>query len=126
MIFILMMTLLYRETTGVHHKQVELLISYRKAVYDVNILREILENIWLFVPLGASVYYPPQNITIIGAIFFSVAIEAFQYVSGLGMCSADDIISNSIGIIIGWALATAFHSSSNSSLLDFANRNEVE
>ena len=97
--FIIYITLLYRVNTGLQ-SNFKLFWSYRKFFTDENIRWQIIENIFLFIPLGTVLYrlYPTRK-TIIGIVLLSVMVEAMQYFTGSGLCELDDIISNSLG---GW------------------------
>ena len=67
---------------------------------------EIRANVLLFIPIGIllplvikkQVWLPP----IIG-IGISVIIEVIQLITHRGMCETDDVISNTIGFLIGFA-----------------------
>ena len=63
---------------------------------------EILNNIWLFVPLGAIVYrlYPKWRATLVPVVI-SVAVEAMQYLMSVGVREIDDVISNGMGGVVG-------------------------
>lgn len=63
---------------------------------------EILNNIWLFIPLGAIMYrlYPKWSVTLV-PFGISAAVEAMQYLLSVGLCELDDVISNGMGGIIG-------------------------
>ena len=58
-VFIMYMTLMYREI-GIGKLKLALFWSYRRFLSSTAYRMEILNNIWLFVPLGAIVYrlYP--------------------------------------------------------------------
>lgn len=82
--------------------------TYRQYFTDDFTWFEIRANVLLFIPIGfllpmvieKPVWLPP----IIG-IGISVIIELIQLVTHRGMCETDDVISNTIGILIGF---TAF------------------
>ncbi|MBP3198579.1 MAG: VanZ family protein [Butyrivibrio sp.] len=102
-VFIFYMTLWYREGAD-SYGNFELFWSYRQFFTRPSLRQEILNNIWLFVPLGALLYKPgTKNWVII--ILVSVGIEAMQYMTGTGLCEFDDIISNTLGGFIGWLAA---------------------
>ena len=71
--FIVYMTVMFREI-GVGMLNLELFWSYRLFKVSSELKMEILNNIWLFIPLGA------------------------------GLCELDDVISNGIGGLIGVAV----------------------
>ncbi len=68
-----------------------------------------IENILLFIPLGflicVSLKNMPPLVAVIICCFVSVLIEFFQHKTGRGFCQADDIITNTIGALIGVILA---------------------
>lgn len=64
-----------------------------------------LENFLLFIPFG--LFFPEQKNwkwVVISASITSVVIELTQYVFILGECELDDVISNTIGALIGFLL----------------------
>lgn len=74
-------------------------------------LWEILLNIALFIPLGllmammyTSIYW--VKVLLFG-IMLSSTIEISQYVFMKVLCEADDIIDNTLGVLIGYALFKA-------------------
>ena len=83
--------------------------SYRYFMTDVYFRRMILNNIFLFIPLGMIlVRIRPRWTTALMPVFISAVIELFQYISGHGFCEFDDIFSNSLGGLIGFAVGTAW------------------
>ena len=88
--------------------------SYREAfiVGNRSLAFEILENIVLFMPAGLALGYLCRNsgtgaslLAIAGTAMFSVGIEFLQYVYGVGVLEFDDLFNNTLGIIIGFAIA---------------------
>lgn len=103
-VFILYITLMCR--TQVETKtELELLWSYKQLFSSSSLRLEILNNIWLFIPLGVifSNLWPKAWI-ILASILLSVAIESFQYFIGIGLAEFDDVISNGVGCIIGYGV----------------------
>ena len=98
------MTIGYRET-GEPRSKLELFWSYRQFFASDSIRREIINNIWLFVPLGAWLSHFNHRYGWMWAIGLSAIIEIIQYITGIGLCELDDMISNSIGAMIGHSLA---------------------
>ena len=97
--FTIYMTLLYRTHTG-QRLELRLFWSYSQFFVNDKIRWQILENILLFIPLGAMLYsLYPSNKSMFVLIGISVAIELLQFVSSTGLCEFDDVISNSLG---GW------------------------
>lgn len=68
--------------------------------YKQGINEQILANIIIFIPIGALLESITWKLLPIG-FMFSVAIELSQLLFHRGMFDVDDIISNSLGIVIG-------------------------
>lgn len=101
---ILYFTLMFRETG---QSKFGLLHSYRAFFRNAEVRASIIKNIWLFIPLGAILYRLFPRITILYVpILLSVAIEAVQYLTGTGFCELDDVISNSLGGVIGYGMGS--------------------
>jgi glycopeptide antibiotics resistance protein len=67
----------------------------------VNTLQNIC-NILLFIPFG---YFVPKRswiAALIAGLVFSTLIESTQYFFALGRCELDDVISNTIGSMVGY------------------------
>lgn len=98
------MTLLFRECSG-QRVQLNPFWSYKRFFVDYEIRIDILRNILLFVPLGAIIYklFNHPRILLI-PVLLSVTIELIQYVTGIGLCEIDDVISNSLGGVIGYGI----------------------
>ena len=102
-LFILYMTLWDR--SGKSRAELELFWSYKQFFTSESLRQEIVNNIWLFIPLGAILCKLwPKALILIVPLVFSVAVEVVQYVTGFGLCEIDDVISNSLGGFIGFAL----------------------
>lgn len=95
-------TLMFREYNDI--KAPRLFLSYEKIFSDSEVRGDILKNIWLFIPLGAILFQLyPRKIILLVPIALSFIIEIIQYITGIGYCELDDIISNSLGGLIGFA-----------------------
>lgn len=81
----------------------DLFWSYRLFFRSQSVRTEILNNIWLFVPLGAILYrlWPNLRILII-PVALSLCIELIQYCAGIGLAEFDDVISNGLGALMGY------------------------
>ena len=99
------MTLLYRKA-GESRAQMELFYYYRQFFSSYAMRKEIIDNLWLFVPLGTIIYriFPKRWIWVV-PLGLSLMIEAAQYVTGLGSAEIDDVISNGLGGAIGVMVA---------------------
>ncbi len=103
-LFILYMTLLTRE--GNAQRQMEAFVSLGKVLRSSRYALEVLNNILLFVPLGLCtglLWRRPWSLLV--CCLSSVLIEGSQYLTGLGFCQLDDVIGNSMGAALGYALA---------------------
>lgn len=80
---------------------------------DAFLLWHMFLNIVLFIPFGYLI--PEMNpihlnrwqYAFLGGVITSTIIESIQLVFGLGQCDIDDIISNSMGALIGYLLVKA-------------------
>ena len=98
--FIAYMTFAFREA-GYSRGEFEVFWSYKQFFASDWMRLEILNNIWLFVPLGAALYSPEHRFRWIWAVLLSVLIEFIQFETGMGLCEIDDVISNTMGALIG-------------------------
>ena len=104
--FIVYMTIVYREAGGRSTHLIPF-SSYRRFFANRSTRQEILNNIWLFVPLGFLLRKTAKGKWIwLAPAALSVLIEAVQYVFGIGCCEIDDVISNGLGGIIGIGLGS--------------------
>ena len=77
--------------------------DYDGSIETNQALRQILFNILLFVPLGAVLF------SMIGKVWFaaligigvSILTEGLQYMTDLGWADVDDVISNTLGLVLG-------------------------
>lgn len=96
------MTLMFREKSGAA-ANLELFWSYKSVFTDSEARSDILKNIWLFIPLGAILYsIQPKKKVLLLPLAISILIEIIQYSAGIGLCELDDIVSNSLGGVIGY------------------------
>lgn len=95
-------TLLHRENIGAQGSG-EAFQQFRAFFSSKQVRLNILNNIWLFIPLGAILFhlYPKKIVLLIPAAL-SVLIEGMQLLTGTGYCEADDVICNSLGGCIGY------------------------
>jgi len=75
------------------------------GIYD-----EVFMNIFVFIPLGlflgASFHKQTFIKTLMTGILVSVIVEALQFVFKRGVSETDDVIHNSLGCLIGYALCS--------------------
>lgn len=101
---IIYITLLRRSA---HSREIILIpfYSFVMAKKQPEIFREMLMNIFLFVPLGLFLpfTFKSKNVlkSIISAFILSLIIETVQYLFGLGLAEADDVLMNTLGTFIG-------------------------
>ena len=100
-VFILYETLMFRETGDARTNFV--LFSYAdRFLTEQSVRVGAINNIWLFVPLGAGLYRIIQKKRVLLVPFvMSVAIETAQYITGLGIAEFDDVFGNTLGSWIG-------------------------
>ena len=104
--FILYETLMFRETGDARTNFV--LFSYAgKFLKEQSVRVGVINNIWLFIPLGTGMYRWFQKKWVLLIPFvMSVAIETTQYITGLGIAEFDDVFGNTMG---GWiGILTAY------------------
>lgn len=79
----------------------EMLVVYKYWKEDVV---QNLQNIVFFIPFG--LFHPLTNWkkVAITAIVYSTLIEVVQYVGGFGLAEVDDVICNTLGTLIGFAI----------------------
>lgn len=99
---ILYLTLVLRDSR-ISRAQFELFWSYKEIFSDRRLRKELLQNIWLFVPFGMLLRsIAKKRRMMIIPLGFSAIIEIAQYATGRGLFEFDDIISNGIGGCIGF------------------------
>lgn len=101
-------TLLSRETDTIRYINLKLFSS----IYaNRTIIKYFVENILMFIPYG--IIYGIEHgenhdfntaFIINRAVFTSIVIEACQYITARGRTEADDILTNTIGAVIGWQI----------------------
>ena len=105
--FILYMTLMGERGTEPGLK-LQLFWCYKRFFRNAILRQEILNNIWLFVPVGALLYWllPKWYVVLIPPIM-SLFIEVMQYTMKTGLFEFDDMVSNSLGGLIGMLMCMA-------------------
>ena len=105
-VFILYETLMFRESGDARTNLV--LFSYAgKFLKEQSVRVGVINNIWLFIPLGTGLYKWFQKKWVLLIPFvMSVAIEMTQYITGLGIAEFDDVFGNTmggwIGVLVAW------------------------
>ena len=98
-VFIFYETLMFREIGDARTNLV--LFSYAGKFFKEQSVRTgVINNIWLFVPLGTGLYriFKKKWVLLIPFVF-SILIETTQYITGLGIAEFDDVFGNTLG---GW------------------------
>ena len=104
--FILYETLMFRESGDARTNFV--LFSYAgKFLKEQSVRVGVINNIWLFIPLGTGLYrWFQKKWALLVPFVISVAIETTQYVTGLGIAEFDDVFDNTmggwIGVLVAW------------------------
>lgn len=104
--FIFYETLMFRESGDARTNFV--LFSYAGSFLKEQSVRAgVINNIWLFIPLGTGLYRWIQKKWVLVIPFvMSVAIETTQYITGLGIAEFDDVFGNTmggwIGVLVAW------------------------
>ncbi len=107
---IFMHTLVLRSPyKGVHLKLIPLWRLMKAGRYEFHeVIKEILTNVIMLLPLGFIIHvgFPNIKIQIVIAIGLSLSliIETLQYVSQRGAFEVDDLIFNILGIFLGYIL----------------------
>lgn len=103
--FILYETLMFRESGDARMNFV--LFSYAgKFLKEQSVRVGVINNIWLFIPLGTGLYRWIQKKWVLLIPFvMSVVIETSQYITGLGIAEFDDVFGNTMGGWIGILVA---------------------
>ena len=98
-VFILYETLMFRETGDAKTNFV--FFSYAgKFLKEQSVRVGVINNIWLFIPLGTGIYrWFQKKWVLVIPLVFSVRIETTQYITGLGIAEFDDVFGNTMG---GW------------------------
>lgn len=105
-VFILYETLMFRESGDARTNVV--LFSYAgKFLKEQSVRVGVINNIWLFIPLGTGLYTWFQKKWVLLIPFvMSMAIETTQYITGLGIAEFDDVFGNTmggwIGVLVAW------------------------
>lgn len=103
--FILYETLMFRESGDARTNFV--LFSYAgKFLKEQSVRVGVINNIWLFIPLGTGLYrWFQKKWVLLISFVMAVAIETTQYITGLGIAEFDDVFGNTMGGWIGVLVA---------------------
>jgi glycopeptide antibiotics resistance protein len=109
---ILLIATIFSRTYHETHVIIEPFWSY-KAFFENGftwLTWEILYNIFMMIPLGFLLSYRMKRRFVIpGGVAFSACIELLQFCFHRGTAEVDDILSNSLGVLIGVGMYSALH-----------------
>ena len=110
-IFIVWYTLLKREPRSFERVfKLELFWAIREWIVNPTIESkkeavQYLMNILFFIPYGLLFPWKDNwKRVFVTALVLSVSIELSQFIFNLGWCEVDDVISNTLGAMIGWGV----------------------
>ena len=76
--------------------------SYRLLPGSLYFQRQVMSNILLFVPVGMFLFrLRPKGSTFCFPFLVSLMVEVLQFLTGRGLFEIDDLISNTLGGLIG-------------------------
>lgn len=76
--------------------------SYKKAVRNRKLFWEIVFNYFMLLPFGVfGAFYLKSRWVVLFGLLFSSAIELTQFLMRRGLFEFDDIIGNTLGVLIG-------------------------
>lgn len=108
LILILIYTVIGRGTADVRVLLLTPLITFERAKTNVELYRTLYMNMLLFLPLGLSLPFAlPEKwkcralIAAAAGFLLSVGVEMTQYVFKIGNCETDDVLMNTLGMLIG-------------------------
>ena len=97
--------------SGISHGVEVIGTDYNKELValEYTVRAEVIDNIWLFIPLGAGLYsFCPKRKVLWLPFALTLFIETAQFATGLGLAQTDDVIGNTLGGIIGFLMAGQF------------------
>ncbi len=104
LIFIACITVVTRRE-GLAKIELRVFWSYRQFFSSSTLRLQILRNILLFIPLGIILFHVSDRpLMLLAPVAVSLAIEAVQYFTNLGLAEIDDVISNGLGGAIGFGI----------------------
>ncbi len=106
---ILCNTILYREPSSERDYCLIPFWSYFASIQEPDLIAENILNFILFLPFGLLGWFSTKSIklTVVICLCFSGMIELCQFVFKIGFAEIDDIIHNTLGCLIGAAIAYA-------------------
>lgn len=113
LLVVLFVTLLSRQ--GQHNTSVIMELELFRALkmQDTDVLRHLLQNAALFVPLGVLLPLLHRSLrsvwwALLGGAALSTMIETTQLVLAVGQCDVNDILTNTLGAVLGYGVFWLF------------------
>ena len=107
---IIYVTLLSR-SPGARQASLTLFWSYRLLPGSLYFQRQVMSNILLFVPVGMFLFrLRPRGSTFCFPFLVSLMVEVLQFLTARGLFEIDDLISNTLGGLIGCAAVLLWES----------------
>ena len=113
LLVVLFVTLLSRQ--GQHNTSVIMELELFRALkmQDTDVLRHLLQNAALFVPLGVLLPLLHRSLrsvwwALLGGAALSTMIETTQLVLAVGQCDVNDILTNALGAVLGYGVFWLF------------------
>lgn len=107
-ILILMFTVLGRSSESANEVSLIPFITFENAKVQPEFYRTMFMNMLLFMPLGLSLPLSLSDkiqhkalLTVMTGVGLSIAVEIAQYIFSFGKCETDDVLMNTLGVIIG-------------------------
>lgn len=83
--------------------------TFADAQYEIELLRTMAMNVFLFMPLGMSLPFALGDrikhkliFTVAFGLVLSSSVELTQLLMSRGMCDIDDVICNTLGAFLGY------------------------
>ena len=87
------------------HANFELFWSYRRAAESRKLLWEIILNYFMLLPYGGlAPLYMKKRWALASGFLLSMGIELAQFFMRRGLFEYDDIVGNTLGVLIGIAI----------------------
>ena len=100
---------------GQHNTSVIMELELFRALkmQDTDVLRHLLQNAALFVPLGVLLPLLHRSLrsvwwALLGGAALSTMIETTQLVLAVGQCDVNDILTNTLGAVLGYGVFWLF------------------
>lgn len=108
-LYVICTTVLYRHLLAESRINLIPLWSYTAIMNgEVKLIKQIIMNIMVFVPIGVSLAICIRKTTwwkvILIGCMVSICVELLQYHFRRGLCEFDDVFHNTIGCLIGYGL----------------------